>query len=171
MTQIPSTPSDGNVKVLVVPAIADTKAPTVTELTGEGVVDISCYLTGDGLNLTSEQASISDERLCSTQTFEQPGRETHSAEVTYIDNTNSEYETDSNKAAETLVKNSDHYIVTRRNVAYEAEVEADQKVSVWPVKAGIHRDVPAEANSVTRTVQKLFITGDVHQKVSVASGT
>lgn len=169
MAEIPSTPSDGNVLVLLVPAIANTAAPTVTELTGAGVIDISCYLTGDGLNLTSEQASIADERLCSTQTFEQPGRKTNTAEVTYIDNTNSSLETDSNKAAETLAENSKHHVVTRRGVAYTADIAADQKVSVWPVTAGMQRDVPAEANSVTRTIQKLFVTGDVQQKVAVAA--
>ncbi|MGJ9405261.1 hypothetical protein ACHABQ_02915 [Nesterenkonia aurantiaca] len=169
MPEIPSTPSDGNVKVLLVPEIADTSAPTVAELTGEGVIDISCYLTGDGLNLTSDQAAITDERLCTTQVFEKPGRKTNTAEVTYIDNTNSAYETDSNEAAETLVEGSNHHIVTRRGVSYETEIESAQKVSVWPVQAGMQRDVPAEANSVTRTMQKLFVTGNVRQKVAVAS--
>lgn len=169
MSEVPSTPSDGNVKVLLVPAIADPSAPTVSELTGEGVVDISCYLTGDGLALSSDQATITDERLCSTQVFEKPGRKTNTAEVTYIDNTNSPNETDSNEAADTLVEGSSHRVVTRRGVPFEEAVAADQKVSVWPVQAGMSREVAPEANSVIRSIQKLFVTGDVHQKVAVTS--
>lgn len=169
MADIPSTPSDGNVAAWFVPAIADTSAPTVTELSAASIVDLSCYLTGDGLNLTSDQATITDERLCSTQTFEVPGRKTNTAEVTYIDNTNSPHETDSNKAAETLVEGARGYIVTRRGVPYETPVEAAQKVSVWPIEAGEPREVAPEANSVIRSIQKLFVTGNVHQKVAVAT--
>lgn len=169
MSEIPSTPADGNTAVWFVPTIADPSAPGLADLTAESIVDLSCYLTGDGLNLTSEQAAITDERLCSTQTFEVPGRKTNTAEVTYIDNTNSPHETDSNEAAETLVEGAAGYIVTRRGVPYEKALAADQKVSVWPVQAGSQRDVPPEANSVIRTIQKLFVTADVHQKVTVGA--
>ena len=110
MVEIPSTPADGNTAVWYVPAIADPSAPAITELNAESVVDLSCYLTGDGLNLTSEQDTITDERLCSTQTFEVPGRKTNTAEITYIDNTNSPHETDSNEAAETLTEGATGYI-------------------------------------------------------------
>lgn len=171
MAEIPSTPSDGNVGAWFVPAIADGSAPTVAELTAQSVVDLSCYLTGDGLNLTSEQATITDERLCTTQVYEQPGRKTNTAEVTYIDNTNSDSETDANAAAETLVEGASGYIVTRRGVPYEESLASGQKVSVWPVRAGQQRDVAPEANSVIRTIQKLFVTGDVHQNVAVVAGS
>ena len=170
MVQIPSTPADGNTAVWFVPAIADPSTPSLSDLSAESVVDLSCYLTGDGLNLTSDQATITDERLCSTQTFEVPGRKTNTAEITYIDNTNSPHETDSNEAAETLVEGASGYIVTRRGVPYEEAIAADQKVSVWPIQAGAQREVPPEANSVIRTIQKLFVTADVHQKVAVAAG-
>ena len=61
--------------------------------------------------------------------------------------------------------------MTRRGIPYEEEIAADQKVSVWPIQAGAQRDVPPEANSVIRTIQKLFVTADVHQKVAVVAGT
>lgn len=167
MAQIPSTPADGNVAAWFVPSVEDPSAPAISDLSAESIVDLSCYLTGDGLNLTSEQATITDERLCSSQVFEVPGRKTNTAEVTYIDNTNSPHETDSNEAAETLVEGSEGFIVTRRGVPYETGLEADQKVSIWPISAGMQREVAPEANSVVRTIQKLFVTGDVHQKVAV----
>lgn len=167
MAEIPSTPADGNTTVLIVPAIADTSAPTSAELTGESVIDISCYLTADGWAPSQEQASIDDSRLCSRQTFNRPGQKTYGLEITYIDNTNSEY-SDDNLASETLVEGSDHYLVVRRGVPYEEPVESGQVVQVWPVTAGMQRDVPPEANSVIRTVQGMFVRGEV-TRVPVAA--
>ncbi|MCO0632709.1 hypothetical protein NGH33_01805 [Micrococcus yunnanensis] len=167
-TEIPSTPADGNQLVIDVPAIADIDNPTVAELTAASVEDLSCYLTGDGWSPSKEQASIPDERLCSTETFERPGRKTRGLEVTYIDNTNSPYEAEFNKAVDTLAEGTDHYIVTRRGVLYEQPIKAGQVVEIWPVTAGEQREVPNEANSVTRTVQKLFVRGPVRRAVVAA---
>ncbi|EFD50355.1 hypothetical protein HMPREF0569_0498 [Micrococcus luteus SK58] len=167
-TEIPSTPADGNMLVLDVPAIADVDKPTIAELTASSAVDLSCYLTGDGWSPSKEQASIADERLCSTETFERPGRKTRSLEVTYIDNTNSPYETEFNKAVDTLVEGTDHYLVTRRGVPYEEPLAVGQVVEIWPVTAGEQREVAIEANSVTRTVQKLFVRGPVRRAVVAA---
>lgn len=169
MAEIPATPADGNVAVWFVPAIADPSAPTVAELTGAGVVDLSCYLTGDGLALSVDQATISDERLCSTQVYGQPGRKTFTASVTYIDNTNSDNETDSNEAADTLIEGTSGYLVTRRGLPYEVAPAADQKVSVWPIGAGMPTEVAPEANSVLRTTQALYVQGEVHQKVALTA--
>lgn len=166
-TNIPATPSDGNLAVNIVPAIADPEAPTVAELTAAGVEDISCYLTGDGWNPSREQASISDTRLCTTQDYEAPGRKTNGLEVTYIDNTNSEFSA-TNAAADTLIEGSHHFMVVRRGLAFDAPFEAGQKVEVWPVTAGMKRMVAPEANSMIRTVQKLFVTGDVAEATVAA---
>ena len=89
MADIPSTPADGNVLVKIVPAIADTSAPKLTELDAAGAVDISCYLTGGGYKPSLSEQVITDERLCTTQTYEQKGRSQRGLEVEYIDNTNS----------------------------------------------------------------------------------
>lgn len=68
------------------------------------------------------------------------------------------------------MEGSSHHVVTRRGVAYEDAIAAAQKVSVWPIDAGMPREVAPEANSVIRTIQKLFVTGNVHQKVEVVAG-
>src|SRR5690625_4338894 len=93
----PSTPSDGNLLALVVPAIADPTAPTVDELTAETVTDISCYLTPDGLQVTQDQATITDERLWSTQVLGRGGRKTFGLSLRGIDNTNSDLESEFNE--------------------------------------------------------------------------
>lgn len=168
MAEIPSTPYDGNVRAVLVPAVANVNAPTVAELTAVAAVDISCYLTGDGLAISVDQQTISDERLCSTSTFEKRGRKTHSVDVTYVDNTNSVAHSASNAAREALDEGAVHYLVTRRNMPYETAFASTQKVRVYPVEAGFPAEVPGEANSVTRTTSKLFVTGDPGIDVAVA---
>lgn len=160
MVDIPSTPADGNVSVIVVDAIADPTAPTVAELTAVGVVDISCYLTSDGYTPSLDEQVVADERLCSTQVYEQPGRFTRSLDTIYIDNTNSPNEATDNEAKDTLVPGSTHFLVVRRGIAFDAAYAAAQKVWVTPIKCGQYQDQPPEANSVLKTAQKQFITGN-----------
>lgn len=166
MAELPSTPADGNVRIAWVPTIADPAAPTSTELTGAGVIDLSCYLTGDGWNPALDEQTISDDRLCDTETFEQPGRSQYTTSVTYIDNTNT---TDPNEAAETLIPGTTGYIVVRSGKAYDQPFAASDVVDVWPVKCGKYQKLPPEANSVLRRTQKLFVTGRVQTDVTVAA--
>lgn len=167
MAEIPSTPYDGNVRAVLVPTVADVNAPTAAELTAG--IDISCYLTGDGLAISVDQQSITDERLCSTSTFEKRGRKTHSVDVTYIDNSNSVAHAAFNEAREALDEGSVHYLVTRRNLPYETAFAASQLVRVYPIEAGFPAEVPGEANSVTRSTSKLFVTGDPGIDVAVVT--
>jgi hypothetical protein len=166
MADIPSTPADGNVKVAWVPTIASTTAPKVSELTGASAIDLSCYLSADGFTPSLDEAVISDDRLCDTETFEQPGRATRSLQVTYIDNSNT---TDDNDAYETLTPGATGYIVVRRGKPYDTTFATADKVDVWPVKCGKQSDLPPEANSVLKVTQKLFVTGRVIDRVTVAT--
>lgn len=156
MADIPSTPADGNVKVMIVTTLANTAAPTVAELTAGSTKDISCYLTGDGYNPSLDEQVIADARLCDTETYEQPGRKTRGLSVTYIDNTNT---ASPNDAKTTLVPGTALYVVTRRGKAFDAAVTASDKVTVSPIKPGAYNELPPEANSVLKITQKLFITG------------
>lgn len=169
MADIPSTPADGNEKVLLVPAIANTASPTVAELTAPGVVDISCYLTGDGWSPSLSEQVISDERKCSKQTYEQPGRSQRGLDVTYIDNTNSPNAATDNKAKETLVPGVAQYVVVRRGKDFESPIVAADKVSVSPIKPGQYNELPGAANEVLKVSQKLFITGKHQVSVPVAA--
>lgn len=169
MADIPSTPSDGNVATWLVPTIANPAAPTVTELNAG--VDVSCYLTKDGFALTVDQATITDERLCSTEVFAQPGSKTYSLSITGIDNTNSSNEATFNELVDTLVEGTSQYLVRRRGIPFDTAFAATtQKVTVIPFKAGVKQDVPPEANSVTRSTWTGFVTGPVRTEVAVAAG-
>lgn len=169
MVDVPSTPADGNIATWLVPEIADTTAPTVTEIAAG--VDVSCYLTPDGFSLTIDQATISDERLCSTETFAQPGRKSYTLTLTGIDNTNSPNEATDNELVDTLVEGTEMYLVRRRGVPFDQEIAADDKVTVIPFKPGVKQDVAPEANSVIRSTWTGFVTGAVQTEVSVVGGS
>ncbi len=162
MADVPSTPADGNVLVKLVAAIADTSAPKVaTEINAAGSIDISCYLTGGGYKPSLSEQVITDERLCTTQTYEQKGRSQRGLEVEYIDNTNSPNQTTYNKAKDTLVPSTAQYLVVRTGLPYATAAAAGQKFSVYPITPGEYNELPPEANSVLKIAQKLFVTGQV----------
>lgn len=153
MTNIPATPSDGNQYVGAVATFADPTKPKLTEAAAAD--DLSCYLTA--LDVTLDQASVTDERLCTTDMFEQPGRKTHGLSVTAIDNTNTENETEFNLAVDTLVEGAVMDIVIRRGKAFDIPLAVGDTVRVYRIKVGAKVDVPHEANSTIKSTWKLFI--------------
>lgn len=168
MVDVPSTPADGNVATWLVPAIADTAAPSLaTDLAAPD--DVSCYLTPDGFAVTVDQATITDERLCSTETFGQPGRKTYGLSLTGIDNTNSANEATDNVLVDTLVEGTDMFLVRRRGVPFDQPLAIGDKVTVIPFKPGVKQDVPMEANSVLRSTWTGFITGSVQTEVAIVA--
>lgn len=169
MADIPSTPADGNVLVKLVAAIADTSAPKLTELNGASSVDISCYLTGGGYKPSLSEQVITDERLCTTQTYEQKGRSQRGLEVEYIDNTNSPNESTYNKAKDTLVPGAEQFLVVRTGLPYTDALAVGQKVTIYPINPGEYNDMPPEANSVLKTGQKLFVRGEVQISAAIVA--
>jgi hypothetical protein len=161
MAEIPATPVDGNSLVLAVAAIADATAPKLTELTAVSAVDISCYLTGGGWKPSLSEQVINDERLCTTQTYEQKGRSQRGLEVEYIDNTNTPNEELYNKAKDTLIPGSTLFLVVRTGLPYTTPLAVGQKVTVYPVTPGEYSELPPEANSVFKIGQKQFVRAGV----------
>lgn len=166
MTQPAAVFSDGNVKVAYVPAIANTAAPTVAELTAVAAQDLSCYLTADGWNPNTDEQVATDDRLCSKQTFENRGRFTDSLEISYVYNIPSSAD---DEARTTLTAGTTGFIVARWGEDYETAFAAADVVDVYPVTLGVQRKQPAEANSVLRITQKPFVTGTVQRDVAVAA--
>jgi hypothetical protein len=166
MTQPVSNTADGNLKVLWVTTIADTSAPTVTELTAGTVIDLSCYLTADGFTPGTDEQVINDDRLCSTQTFEQVGRFMDSLQIAYVYRAQDVAGTD-NKAFHTLKRGTAGYVVTRWGQTHSDAVASTDVVDVYPATCGQQRKNPPEANSVLRITQKIFVTGAVQRDVAV----
>lgn len=169
VSNIPSTPADGNVKTVLAVAVADRTAPTLTEANAVTSVDISCYLTSGGFALTSDQATIADERECTTQVYGQPGRKTKGLTITGIDNTNTALEALYNKLVETLVEGEEIVALRRRGKAFDLPFVAADKVTVIPFKPGEKAEVAPEANSVQRSTWPCFITGDVETDVEIVA--
>lgn len=157
MADIPSTPADGNVKVVVATAVADPSAPTVAEL--DAAVDISCYLTPDGFAFAQDQAVITDDRLCSTQTFSKAGRKSYTLQLTGIDNTNSDNELEFNEFVEVLVEGAPRVVYARYGMPYESPFVAAQKVRSIPIDVGAKTEIAPEANSVLRSTVNTFVSG------------
>ena len=162
-SNIPSTPADGNIKTVVVTTLADPSKPSVTELNAG--TDISCYITLGGFAYTTSQATISDQRECSDQDYQRPGRKSVSdASVTVIDNTNSELAEEYNGAVTAMAEGKTGYIVRRRGLPAADEWAADQTVTVIPVIFGEKQLVAQEENSVQRSQIPFFVTGEWHME-------
>ena len=115
-----------------------------------------------------DRATISDERLASTQIFGQPGRKTLGLGLTVIDNTNSANAATYNKAVDTLVEGADLTAVYRPGIWWETPFASGQKVTPWPFKPGMKNELPPEANSVVKAEYQSFVTGNVVRAVAIA---
>lgn len=174
MTTPISVLGDGNVKVSWVTAIANTTAPTAAELNAASSVDLSCYLTADGLTTGTDEQAVTDDRLCSTQTFEKPGRFSDTLELMYVYQPQLPSAAD-NKAFFTLVHLTTGFIVIRWGKAYAGAFTASvttpaapaDQVNVEPATCGVQREQPPEANSVLKIAQKIWISGQVRRNVAV----
>jgi hypothetical protein len=157
--------TDGMVKVVIVPAIANPAAPTAAELNAATAVDISCLLTADGWALTVDQATIADTRLCDTENYARPGRSTWALEITYVRTE----DPDEDLAYNTLVPGYAGFAVQRAGVPYGTAFGADDEVTVVPFTAGKRRQVAVAPNEVFRRVQTMFIRGKVQDDVAVVA--
>lgn len=165
---IPSTPAEGNVKTVYVPAIADMTAPTVAEVTAVSAADLSCYHTSGGFAFSGDQATITDERECSTTTANKPGRKSYSLSITAIDNTNSALEATYNLAVETLVEGQTLFAIRRRGKDFSTPLVAGEKVTVIKFAPGMKQEVPVESNSVQRSTWPCFVEA-VETDVEIAA--
>ncbi|HEX5995672.1 MAG TPA: hypothetical protein VFY84_11070 [Jiangellales bacterium] len=159
MTLPLSVPSDGTLRVDFVATIANLSAPSVaSELNAVTSQELSPYITGDGWQPTGEQASVTDERLASVQTFEQPGRKTKSLTVVYVHNPTSAGD---NEAYETLAEGTTGYVTARWAVPRTQALAAGDKFDIYQITAGEPMKQFNGANSVHTVTQRLFVTGEV----------
>ena len=167
MSQPLSVESNGTVRVQFVTAIADLQAPTLTELNAGSSLDLSCYLSGDGLTTDTTQNTIEDRRLCNKQTFERPGSLTRALELQYV--YNPESPTD-DEARITLAAGVTGYLVIRWAVPAEQAFAAGDIVDIYPVVMGAQRKQTPGENSVHKITQKPFVTGAMAEDVEVVAG-
>lgn len=77
--------NDANRKLVFVPTLVDYHAPKLSELNGEGVLDVSCLVTSANYNLGSTgDDSISDPALCARGNSSVPGRTNYEAGMDFF---------------------------------------------------------------------------------------
>ena len=136
---------DGMLKTVFVTTIADITKPTVSELTGPSVLDLSYYLAGDGYQLNHTQEMIDDDREGSAAVGQIPGQEKFDGgTMQLIDNTN--VDGADNEAVETLTRGTTGFIVRRRGLPTDTPFAETQTVSVHKVTIGIKTPVAHAPN-------------------------
>lgn len=169
MVDIPSTPADGNTRTDLILAIANPAAATIAELTAGSAAPISCYLASGGFQGTTDQATATDERECSTEVFGQPGRKTRSLTIRGIDNTNSANDAAFNLLVDTMVEGQQLYAVRRRGIPFDTAWAVGQEYEIWPFKPGVKQEVVPEANTPQHSMWQCFVTGAVQK--GIVAGT
>lgn len=169
MTQpIPaSVNTNGTMLALFVPTLANyLTGPTVAELTAGAVLDLTCYLTGDGLTTETSENNVEDPRLCSKAVFENRGDFTDTMELTYV--FNPAVPTD-DEARLALPPGTRGFVVLRWAIDHEVAITAGQEVDVYPIEMGQQRKQTPGRNGVHRITQKPFVVGTVARDVAIAA--
>lgn len=144
MTQPASVTFDGTDLVLWVPSLADPEFPTLTELNGGGVLDMSCYFSDTGWAPVLNEAGITDNRLCSDTDYSGPGRKGYDFPLMYVFNTESP---DDDEARLTLIEGTEGYFVERPAVPFDTPLAAWDWVQPYAVKLGRQHPAGRTANS------------------------
>lgn len=165
----PSIPVDGNLLVLWVPAIADPAAPTVTELTGTSVKDLTCYLNDSKAGVSKEQGTIADRRMCMTTALQVPGQGSATADdVTYIYDPQAEAADPMNVAFDALPEQSSGHYFVRRGLPYETAVAAGQHAEVQTIRNGVRWDSSNPTEDFSKMTQRRFLSNFVEKATVTA---
>lgn len=162
--------SDGRGIVLWIPGaagVADTKNPTVAELTAPTVVRITYGLTPDGFDHGVDIAKITTGRYTLKQALTLDGIETDTVTIRYVYNrtTPTEVEEIFNTPG------TDGTIVHILGYPNDHVIAAGTKVNaVIPVTTSVSTDVPPTANTELVKQQIPNIRGEVGREVEVVAG-
>ena len=160
--------SNGTVQVHWVPTLTDPNAPSLAELGAAGALDISCYLTADGLSLSADETTTTNRRLCSKQEYTIGGTITWSiGALRYVWDPQGLY-ADTHNAYEALVPGTAGYLVVRWGKDAEEPLAAGDVVDVFAVTLGEQVPQTPEANSELYVTQVPNVTGSVYRDVTVA---
>lgn len=162
---------DGMLKTVFVSTIADIANPTVSELTGPSVLDLSYYLAGDGYQLNHTQEMIDDDREGSETVGQIPGQDKFDGgTMQLIDNTN--VDGADNEAVETLTRGTTGFIVRRRGLPTDTPFAETQTVSVHKVTIGIKTPVAHAPNQrQMSTISFSADPGSQDEDVQIVAGS
>jgi hypothetical protein len=146
-------------------AVTNVAAPTVAELTAVGNVDLECFITADGLNLSADEGTVDNAVLCDTEDYELPGRSKWNLELTM----QRHLDVADDKPYQSIKRGSNGFVVIRYGLPYTTAYAAGQSVMVFTVTAGAQRPLPIEREAVVRYMQKMFVSGPSDDDAAVAA--
>jgi hypothetical protein len=148
----PGVIGDGMLKVSKI----TTFAGTLTAVAATAGKDLTCYFPADGFNRTTTEDTVQDDRLCSTQDGEEPGRYKESLEVMFVWDPQNGTPTD-NEAYNAFVPGSKGFLVIRYGILFSTAYAAAQITDVIQYTAGQRKRMPVAKNEKMKISQKLFI--------------
>ena len=167
---MPKRLADGNTKLVYVPDLANPSAPTVTELSDAGVLDLSCLVAQNNFQLgaTGEDA-INDPALCATGNDSAPGRVNYEASMEFFRWTT----TEEDKAWTTFTdKGIGGYLVQRIGKPVDQAFAADDEVQVYEVITGTPRLLTPDGGRYEAFALSFYVqSGGTDERAKVASGS
>ncbi|MEV8269152.1 hypothetical protein AB0P19_02320 [Microbacterium oleivorans] len=166
LIQPSAVPSLGTRRVVFIEGtVANIKAITPAEMNGG--VEVSCYLTRQGLAVTQDQTKIQDGRYCSPQTLQLEGTESIDVTLQYTYNLNTPAD---DVARLTLERGVSGILVELLQIDEDQEEFATGDF-YWAVaiRTGKQFPVAVEENAVDRISQPVFIRGRATDIVQIAA--
>ena len=141
-----------------------TNTLSVATLTGATSFELMCYLTKGTFGSSAETERGTDERECSTQSFEVLGKSTWTlSDLEYVWEPQATSPSPTNKAYETLKFGTTGFIVVRFGLLNDAALATGQKVWQFPVTVGeqVPKTPDGNAAEKLKIVQPVVVTGPI----------
>jgi hypothetical protein len=156
-------------------AAALSAPPKVTELTGTGTIDMSCYFYDDTARPSVTQDGVTaPKRICDTQQFQSMGTaQWGGGNAMYAVDPQADAGDDGKKALEALPEGTTGWLIKRVGVAVDTDFATGDFVSAYPVEFGVPVDVTeGDGEAAEAAIQQAYvITGPPQIIVSVVAGT
>ena len=160
---MPDIVSDGRTRAFWVTTIANTLAPTTTELNAG--IDLTTFLTADGLmGLQPDTATVDTSALSSVFNTAVAGRVSFSNTRLRL-----KRQSGTDTVFNTLsVISTSGYLVVRRSITYSTAWASSQSIEVYPGITGAIARVDPEPNSVERYEIPIIINASAVLVTTVA---
>ena len=166
--------TDANRRLIFVPTLANYHSPKVSELTGVGVIELSCNITAANfaLGATGDDA-VSDPPLCASSNASVPGRTNYEAS---IDAFRWKEKADDKIWTTFTAKGLSGYLVQRigqipeGSLAHEVPFKAADEVQVYGVITGTPQILSPATAGYEKTKIPFSVQDNVDERAIVAAG-
>lgn len=171
LIEIPAgVPSDGEVTVWWTPNYADPNAPTIAEVNAETSVNITCYLSKDGIAPDFDADTFTVERFCMKNTQETEGKVKWKIDdLMYIwDQQNPD--SVSNRVYAALQEKLPGYFTIRYGKSAEDYplMESGDRAHIYSARLGTRTPAKPESNSELYVKQSVYEVRRVAEDVTFA---